>query len=1023
MKNNLKNSFFKEKLYISLNSSICKNPTLNIKRFHPIKTIYSTINPTNNSRFQNETDIEHKLKERKNGSYKISSKRNFKTIIFQNWNTKNSIPTEIGNCLNFPVIMDKKQLIKNNTPINNNIEMNNLKYEYYYPVSNRKDLILSSNKKEENSKRLREHKKFHSHDKGWRLITNYFYKNKKERDLKKRQLLKMKLTAKNLSVFKNKEKIKEETKINNSKNIINDEKKMNKTNYQSEKIIKDNNNRIKSKTSLKILDLEKIEEKKSKKGFFSNIQTISKSNISSSISDNNKILESKKNENIENEKINLEKIENENENKEKNKILNGENDGTNENNDSTLDKSIDWETFQEFNNLENNQFLYAIKKGKPLSYHLIDFKELKRLNEIEMKEKYYKHKLNKTNATLATHHSQNIFIINYMTISSENVIIYINGKPEYYNINEFKSLYLNYKALTNIPIFKYWIKSKIFKLWLNYVQRQRRKKYEKKLKEKLHILDKPIAEGIMEIKRLLRRLKEINIFRLNSKEAKFPNQFIIDYQKEIININKDFDYYRSRIKDIIKNMCEEEVHNFMVNKKMLDSKAVTEDMKLIIKIETQKKLIEDSKREKNSPIPNKENQDKDKDNIQENNNKSIDKENEIIEEENNLIPNEINNESEPISDKDSSNIEDDNLNYKLNKHKKILKNMNINIPEDLYKRHITKEEKFKNELNNFIKNETNYAQLSTKRNFYCIILRIIRIVDHFFNESKKDTICQSLSLLNKKIEKYYEFFKNNLNIFPLLKLSILTIGNSIKFMPEFGNLEELFFDKFIQENIFNFVNKKNFIDPQEFPIYMTCYEDVFEKSFDQNAALLIRLKDDENINNLIDSIRCYFYKLGDELNLKIDEYKLLLDNYYNYSKVNFKEFQENCTPHKIQEYLDYVYGEKEKVIKLNKINNIGLFELNIGELLDLIFNAPNTYIKKIKEIFPNILMNKQQKLINLLKENIKELTKEVKNVEGFIKLKHSFENCKENRAKIDENEAEIGDVIEIINIKNIKNSI
>jgi len=176
-----------------------------------------------------------------------------------------------------------------------------------------------------------------------------------------------------------------------------------------------------------------------------------------------------------------------------------------------------------------------------------------------MKEKYYKHKLNKTNATLATHHSQNIFIINYMTISSENVIIYINGKPEYYNINEFKS--------------------KIFKLWLNYVQRQRRKKYEKKLKEKLHILDKPIAEGIMEIKRLLRRIKEINIFRLNSKEAKFPNQFIIDYQKEIININKDFDYYRSRIKDIIKNMCEEEVHNFMINKKMLDSKAVTEDMK------------------------------------------------------------------------------------------------------------------------------------------------------------------------------------------------------------------------------------------------------------------------------------------------------------------------------------------------------------------------------------------------------------------------------------------------------------
>ncbi len=95
MKNNLKNSFIRDKLYISLNSSICKNPIINIKRFHPIKKLYSPANMTENNFFQNETehkDIDFLLNERKKGSYKISSKRNFKTIIFQNWNTKKKYP-------------------------------------------------------------------------------------------------------------------------------------------------------------------------------------------------------------------------------------------------------------------------------------------------------------------------------------------------------------------------------------------------------------------------------------------------------------------------------------------------------------------------------------------------------------------------------------------------------------------------------------------------------------------------------------------------------------------------------------------------------------------------------------------------------------------------------------------------------------------------------------------------------------------------------------------------------------------
>ena len=270
----------------------------------------------------------------------------------------------------------------------------------------------------------------------------------------------------------------------------------------------------------------------------------------------------------------------------------------------------------------------------------------------------------------------------------------------------------------------------------------------------MHILDKPIVEGIINIKKLLRQVKDINIFRLNSKEAQYPNQFIIDYQNEISYINKEFENYRSKIKEIIKEMCEEEVHNFMVIKKMLDSRAVQEDNKLLMRIETQtnkdskndkdkdkEKDIKDNNKDTNkdanikdnskevSKINNKENNKSiSKDNNTSKNakdNKNNDKEKEKSNSKGSGSDNNEENENENSDDEKKEKEKEEDLiekkyNYKLNKQREILKN--INIPDDLYKSHITKEEKFKKQLNNFIKNETIYAQIATKRNFYCIIL-------------------------------------------------------------------------------------------------------------------------------------------------------------------------------------------------------------------------------------------------------------------------------------------------------------
>ena len=145
------------------------------------------------------------------------------------------------------------------------------------------------------------------------------------------------------------------------------------------------------------------------------------------------------------------------------------------------------------------------------------------------------------------------------------------------------------------------------------------------------------------------------------------------------------------------------------------------------------------------------------------------------------------------------------------------------------------------------------------------------MIDHFLNEAKKKTVYNSLVDLDKRIALYYEYYIHGISIPPFLKLTIVTVDKDIQYIPDLLSIDELIFEKFIQENIFSFVNKKNFIDPQEFPQYMVCFEEVFEKSYDQNTAVLNRIKNDPDINYLINNIRNVFYKMGDELNKKIEE--------------------------------------------------------------------------------------------------------------------------------------------------------
>ena len=319
-----------------------------------------------------------------------------------------------------------------------------------------------------------------------------------------------------------------------------------------------------------------------------------------------------------------------------------------------------------------------------------------------------------------------------------------------------------------------------------------------------------------------------------------------------------------------------------------------------------------------------------------------------------------------------------------------------------------------NNIQNFIKDSIPYAQDATRKTHYKKLLRYIRVMDYIFNEAKFDLINFSLEMLDKKFKRLYECYLNKWVDPPILVTKILCMGDKIFYNPSIRVMAESIFDNFIQETIYCVIYKKNFIDPQEFPRYMSCFEEVFEISVDQNSNLNNRIKDTELITNKFESLKENFEHCHIELNKEVDNLKPILDNYLKNSKINFKELEKTATPNQLKDLLAE-FHEKEKIIKqLKPIKSVGIFEFQLEDLLDLVSEAPKTWIEKIRKVIPNVLITKVKKTIERLSSHLNDLSVNPTDIESFIKLKKAVEACNKEKQMHEEVSNDIIDLQNII---------
>ena len=324
-------------------------------------------------------------------------------------------------------------------------------------------------------------------------------------------------------------------------------------------------------------------------------------------------------------------------------------------------------------------------------------------------------------------------------------------------------------------------------------------------------------------------------------------------------------------------------------------------------------------------------------------------------------------------------------------------------------------------VQNFLKDAIPYAQDATRKTHYKKLLRFIRVIDYLFNESKVKLIIFSLNKLDQRFKRLYDCYINKWIDPPMVVTTVLDKVGEISFGPSVEAMQTFLFDTFIGEKIRAVVLKNNFVDPQEFPNYMSVFEEVFETDVDQNANLNNRIKETAIIINLFKSIKTTFQNCSKALYEKSNELKPILDNFNTYNKIDFKELERTATPDELKDYLDKFLREAVVIRKLRVTVHCGIFEMNLSLFIDKVTDAPRFWLNKIRTVIPNVFVAKLNYSINKLGNYLKNLSVNPSDVESFIKLKKAVEECTKDRKQTESENNDIMDLTTIVqNDKEIK---
>jgi len=180
---------------------------------------------------------------------------------------------------------------------------------------------------------------------------------------------------------------------------------------------------------------------------------------------------------------------------------------------------------------------------------------------------------------------------------------YQNGNSSVYSVVMWKDFYIKFKKLLEIPLFKNFRTAKLFDLWRRFLKKTRKTLFTEKLKKKFHHIDESLLKGFMEIRKILKEMTKVNLFKLDMKEAITINKFQELHKMGLKELDKSIEQYRSDVKKEISKACGASYQKYKELKKItlednLVSKKekkddIEEGMNMVQKQKTQKEKLEE----------------------------------------------------------------------------------------------------------------------------------------------------------------------------------------------------------------------------------------------------------------------------------------------------------------------------------------------------------------------------------------------------------------------------------------------
>ena len=123
-------------------------------------------------------------------------------------------------------------------------------------------------------------------------------------------------------------------------------------------------------------------------------------------------------------------------------------------------------------------------------------------------------------------------------------------------------------------------------------------------------------------------------------------------------------------------------------------------------------------------------------------------------------------------------------------------------------------------------------------------------------------------------------------------------------------------------------------------------------------------------------IKDNFNKCCNALTNYVTSFEPILLNYNICYKISFNELQKTATA-VLKKYIKNFEEEVTKIRQLKKFINIGLFELDSTQFLEIVIDTPRNWLEKIRNIIPQIIVYKYRDLISILENLLKELSIDV----------------------------------------------